>query len=199
MKDPGYVEIFNSIAGVYDKRYGKSCKYAQDLIFKYTKNSNLKPEVILDIGCGTGALLDAATKVWSNSVLVGIDPAIKMINVARERIPTASLFVNHAEDIPLQDSSVDLIVSTTSFAHWSNQLLGLLEIRRVLSPMGSCIIVEHFKPNFLTRLSLLIINRLANFPESKDLEKMITNVGFELIHLKKIKSYLLVHFKHKLS
>jgi SAM-dependent methyltransferase len=49
-----------------------------------------------------------------------------------------------AERLPFGDGSFDLVVSTTSFDHWSDQLAGLRECARVLVPGGRLVLVDQF-------------------------------------------------------
>ena len=49
-----------------------------------------------------------------------------------------------AEQLPYPDVTFDLIVSTTSFDHWSDQQAGLAECARVLSPGGRLLLVDQF-------------------------------------------------------
>lgn len=51
-------------------------------------------------------------------------------------MPEATFYVGMAESIPLPGNSVDLVFSTLSFHHWSDQMKGLREIVRVLRPGG---------------------------------------------------------------
>jgi len=87
-----------------------------------------------------GALLPAAVQ------LVGIDPAPSMIEVARaesadERL---SFSVGVAEHLPFLDQTFDLVVSTTSFDHWSDQQSGLSECARVMTPGGGLVLTDQF-------------------------------------------------------
>ena len=49
-----------------------------------------------------------------------------------------------AERLPYPDDSFDLVVSTTSFDHWSDQQAGLRECARVLVPGGRLILADLF-------------------------------------------------------
>jgi SAM-dependent methyltransferase len=59
-----------------------------------------------------------------------------------------------AEQIGYPDETFDLIVSTTSFDHWSDQQAGLRECARVLRPGGWLLLVDQFSwwllPTMLT-------------------------------------------------
>lgn len=49
-----------------------------------------------------------------------------------------------AEHLPYPDNHFDLVVSTTSFDHWSNQAAGLGECARVLRSGGQVVLVDRF-------------------------------------------------------
>ena len=61
-----------------------------------------------------------------------------------------------AEELPFDDGSFDLVLSTVSFHHWMDQDKGLREIERVLVPGGDFILADHFvtrgiRPFFIGR------------------------------------------------
>jgi ubiquinone/menaquinone biosynthesis C-methylase UbiE len=105
------------------------------------------PERVLDVGCGTGYLLRLiAQRSPGASELAGLDPAPAMIDFARagnhdERVKFSP---GVAEHLPASDSTFDLVLSTTSFDHWSDQRAGLRECARVLRPSGRLVLVDQF-------------------------------------------------------
>jgi ubiquinone/menaquinone biosynthesis C-methylase UbiE len=105
------------------------------------------PRRLLDVGCGTGYLLRVlAGRLPGADLLTGIDPAPPMIDVARPSADDDRLqfAVGVAECLPFADASFDLVVTTTSFDHWNDQLAGLCECRRVLRPGGRLVVVDQF-------------------------------------------------------
>lgn len=104
------------------------------------------PTSILDVGCGTGRLLRAAGQRWPSATLNGVDPAEGMVEAARALTPNATIQRGLAESLPLEDTSVDLAVSTMSFHHWSDQAAGVREIARVIRPGGHIILVDFAPP-----------------------------------------------------
>src|SRR6516165_11243804 len=108
-----------------------------------------EPESVLDVGCGTGRLLRRAYRYWPDAHLIGVDPAPGMIEKAKLLTPFATFYTSMAEALPLEDASVDLALSTTSFHHWQDQVAGLREIARVLRPGGYFMLVDLSLPEWL--------------------------------------------------
>jgi ubiquinone/menaquinone biosynthesis C-methylase UbiE len=118
-----------------------------DLLVGEVKDS---PHCILDVGCGTGRLLRAASLRWPGAQLWGIDPAAQMVSEATRLNPNATFRHASAESLPFPDQTVDMVLSSLSFHHWSNQIKGLQEIARVLRPGGLFCLADH--AIFLARL-----------------------------------------------
>ncbi len=110
------------------------------------------PVSVLDVGCGTGKLLRRARAFWPEAQFIGVDPANGMIEMAKRRTADATFFTGKAEALPLQDASVDLAISTTSFHHWQDQSAGIREIARVLRPGGYFILVDASFPEWFVRV-----------------------------------------------
>lgn len=110
------------------------------------------PQVILDIGCGTGRLLRKLARRWPDASLIGVDPAEGMIAEARRYTPGATFYVGQAEDLPLPEASVDLVMSTTSFHHWRDQALGVRQVGCALRPGGIFVLADVLPPHFIYRI-----------------------------------------------
>jgi SAM-dependent methyltransferase len=85
-------------------------------------------ESVLDVGCGTGALLQQARRLGHRGSLCGLDPAIGMIEVAR-RHPDIEWLLGDLASTHLV-RRFDLIVMT---GHTFQVCLGDEEIRRMLT------------------------------------------------------------------
>lgn len=103
------------------------------------------PARVLDVGCGTGLMLrELAGRLPGATELTGVDPAAGMIEQARARSadPRLTFVEGVAERLPFGDAAFDLVITTTSFDHWADQLAGLAECRRVLAPGGLFVLTD---------------------------------------------------------
>lgn len=111
------------------------------------------PERILDIGCGTGRLLQVAATRWPEAELIGVDPAPQMLEIAKRRLPEAAFKGGSAEELPVSDETADLVLSSISFHHWADQKKGLSETTRVLRPDGLLCLADIVLPRWVARAS----------------------------------------------
>jgi ubiquinone/menaquinone biosynthesis C-methylase UbiE len=107
------------------------------------EHASLEPgDRVLDLGCGPGAALAAATKMVDPSRLAGVDPTPGFIDQCRRRFPTADIRLGSAEDIPFEDDRFTVAWTIASFHHWVDPDAGLVELLRVLAGGGRVIVVE---------------------------------------------------------
>jgi len=141
------VEDFDRRSATYEnaRRQGYIFDRVQRIVLDLAKNGK-KPESILDVGCGTGRLIRKAKEIWPDARLVGVDPSEGMIRQATQLLPGAEFHVVMAESLPLPDASVDLVFSTLSFHHWSDQAKAISEIGRVLRPQGRLLLADIMLP-----------------------------------------------------
>ena len=85
------IEDFNRWSRTYDNSWIQ--RYAIRLhaeMLDVVANEIATPKTFLDIGCGTGQLLNKAHARYPSAQLFGIDPAEGMVELARGRIPSAT-------------------------------------------------------------------------------------------------------------
>ena len=108
------------------------------------------PSCIIDVGCGTGRLLRAASARWPKAQLLGVDPAKQMVPEAKRLNPNALFKLASAESLPFPDQTADIVLSSISFHHWADPTKGLHEIARVLHTGDFFCLADH--TFLLTRL-----------------------------------------------
>jgi ubiquinone/menaquinone biosynthesis C-methylase UbiE len=101
---------------------------------------------VLEIGMGTGRNLPFYDRTRI-SRLVGVDPALQMHRLARQRSRAAGIEVElmglSAEQLPTPDASFDTVVCTYTLCTIPDAAQALREMRRVLVPGGKLLFCEH--------------------------------------------------------
>jgi SAM-dependent methyltransferase len=100
---------------------------------------------VLEIGIGSGLNLPFYTAAVDQ--VIGLDPSLPLLEMARRHardggVPVALLQAS-AEAIPLDDASVDTVLTTWTLCSIPDVRAALAEMRRVLKPGGSFLFVEH--------------------------------------------------------
>lgn len=92
---------------------------------------------VLDLACGTGVLAgEVARHVGPQGLVVGVDPAPGMLAIAREREPALDWRLGIAESLPIEDESLDVVVSQFGLMFFDDREKALSEVLRVLRPGG---------------------------------------------------------------
>lgn len=96
------------------------------------------PINILDVGTGTGTLLQRLRRIFPAASLSGLDLAYNMCLRAASKLGGDCLTVNgYAEKLPFRSGCFDLAVSTSAL-QWVDSISGALhELRRILKPGGT--------------------------------------------------------------
>ena len=106
--------LFNRIAPAYGLFYDMQKKSYSNIITKVRSQFDLlEYKSIIDIGCGTGALSSVLNDLGMD--VTGIDPAEKMLNVARSKNGNQDItFIkaNVLEGIAFQDKCFDIAISS---------------------------------------------------------------------------------------
>jgi ubiquinone/menaquinone biosynthesis C-methylase UbiE len=102
----------------------------------------------IDLGCGPGLLVITLAKRSTDLRITGVDLSPEMLKQAESYAiesgveDRVSFKVGNAQEIPFNDHSIDLVVSTLSLHHWKNPIAVMNEIARVLRPGGAYIIFD---------------------------------------------------------
>ncbi|WP_232680908.1 class I SAM-dependent methyltransferase [Nocardioides sp. R-C-SC26] len=99
-----------------------------------------EPCTVLELGAGTGKL--TADLLALGHDVYATEPDEEMLAVLRAELPQVHTSASGAEEIPLPDESVDVVVAAQCF-HWFDPERALPEIARVLKPGGTLALVWH--------------------------------------------------------
>lgn len=135
------VEEYAGLAPVYDQRWAFYIEATTEATIAALPR--LADEEILDVGCGTGVLLEKLLRKYPEVSLTGIDPVQEMLTVAGQRVgDNAQLMQGWAEGLPVEDNSFDVVVSCNMFHYIQGPRAALEETRRVLRPQGTLVITD---------------------------------------------------------
>ena len=100
---------------------------------------------VLEIGIGSG--LNLPLYGAGVRAVIGLEPSPELLRMARRRaggvrVPV-ELLEGSAETLPLDDGSVDTVVTTWTLCTIADAPRALAEMRRVLKPDGAMLFVEH--------------------------------------------------------
>ena len=107
-----------------------------------------KPVRILDIGSGPGDLAIEIARRLPEASFIGVDLAQAMIDIAGRSARAAGLQTRivfefaDAALLPVDDGSIDVVVSSLSLHHWDQPPAVFAEVHRVLRPGGSALVYD---------------------------------------------------------
>ncbi|QOV22309.1 class I SAM-dependent methyltransferase [Anabaenopsis elenkinii] len=100
---------------------------------------------LLDIGCGTGKLLNRLLSKFPDVRGTGLDLSPEMLRMARQsdrHRPRLIYIQGQAESLPFGEGQFDAVFSSISFLHYLQPEQVLREVARVLSPGGRFYLVD---------------------------------------------------------
>lgn len=169
-------QMFDTISKNYDDlnrviSFGIDVKWRKKVVQIIGKTN---PKQILDIATGTGDLAIMMAGLNPDRV-VGLDISSGMLEVGKQKIgkqnlsDTIDMIVGDSENMPFDDNTFDAITVSFGVRNFANLDKGLTEIRRVLKPGGTLVILETSVPTkfpykqgyrFHTAVILPIIGKL---------------------------------------
>ncbi len=113
----------------------------------------IKPDKIIDVGCGTGWGTQGLLNKFKKAKVISLDLSPEMLKQTRKKggwLRKPELLCADAEDIPLEDESVDLVFSNLML-QWCDYQKVFTEFKRILKPNG-LLMFTTFGPDTLKEL-----------------------------------------------
>ena len=141
---------------------------------------------VLDLGCGTGTLLVMLKRQHSAVQVVGLDPDLKALRRARNKLRHAGVSVQldqgFADELPYAEGSFDRVFSSFMFHHLDEQERERTsrEVLRVLKPGGSFhlldFVTDPARHGFFARL--MVGHALMKTNSNERILQLISRAGF---------------------
>ena len=147
--DTEYKELsireFTKAAEVYDGDHAgiyEMCRDDYPPILEELKKDGF--EDLLDVGCGTGPMVELLASEFPDGRYTGLDLTPRMIEVANAKgIENARFVVGDAENLPFDDESFDAVICANSFHHYPNPQAFFDGVARVLRPGGKLVLRDY--------------------------------------------------------
>jgi SAM-dependent methyltransferase len=146
-------QSFGSMADAYDRGRPSFPREAVEWLV------GKQPATVLEVGAGTGKLTEQLVALGHD--VHATEPAQEMLDILRRNLPDTRTTRASAEELPVPDRSVDVVVAAQSF-HWFDLERALPEIARVLRPGGHLALVWNLRNEkipWVRKLGALIGNQ----------------------------------------
>ena len=185
-------EQYNRLAHIYDWRWGR---YTSNTLSFFKAWAEIPiAAVVLDIACGTGELERLLLNDDPNRAIVGVDISEQMLAQARQKLSGyANLSFQQAiaSQLPFPDQSFDIVVSANALHYFPEPEMALKEIKRVLKPQGSVVILDWCKDFLLCRVGDWILKRLDSAYQQcyteAELHDLLNDAGFHIARVQRVR------------
>jgi ubiquinone/menaquinone biosynthesis C-methylase UbiE len=115
--------------------------YWEDLLAWSAQRISIPPSTIVDVGCGSGNLIECVKKIYGDKAIYGVDLSEQSLKQVRERFKNdrnVQFKVGTLDQLPFETGSVDLVICTEVLEHTFPDTFvnSFSEISRVLKKGG---------------------------------------------------------------
>lgn len=175
------VEEYMDSLAIHRNRWIKKSEYYYKNLVKFLKFNIPEKSNILEIGCGTGYLLDKLNPERG----VGIDISGEMIKIAQEKYKHLEFVKMDAENITLEEK-FDFIIISDTVGYFEDVQKAFQELHKVSGPETRVIITYH---NFLWQpvfsiaefLRLKMSPKRLNWLNLEDISNLLSLSDFDVV------------------
>jgi len=155
---------------------------------------SIKPlDTVLDVGCGGGRTVSKLAAIASGGKICGLDYSDVSVAIARKlnrgwiEEGRVEIHQGTVSELPFNDQTFDLVTAVETHFWWQDLPAGVCEVRRVLKPGGTVIIIAEVYRGAATRTAKLLERyaprtgiKLLTVNEHRDL---LVNAGFARVQV----------------
>lgn len=155
---------YDRLASIYDRRWHFYTRSTLGFLLEWHPWPS--EGRILDVACGTGELewlICQSGGISSGAQIIGVDLSEQMLSVARQKcagFPQISFITALASHLPFEDESMDLVISANAFHYFPEPIQVLQEMKRVLKPDGSIVILDWCRDYLMCQICDVILTLL---------------------------------------
>jgi len=151
---------------------------------------------ILDVGCGTGALIPILQLRYPRAKVISIDFAHQMCLRASQRTSAGCVIQCDVHALPFHNTCFDAVICHNSFPHFLEKKQALRNMGRVLNPLGALLILHDLSRDRVNEIhkkaqAEVIHNDLLS--ESKILAETLAELGFVPETIDETSSHYLIY------
>ena len=123
---------------------------AVESLERLSERASFDQQLVLDAGCGTGRV-GSVLKSDGGARLIGVDLSRGMLDLAASTDSYDDLLLGSLDALPLEENSVDAVISTGVFTHGHVDGDALEELCRVTRPAGLIVltlrldVIDHYQ------------------------------------------------------
>jgi ubiquinone/menaquinone biosynthesis C-methylase UbiE len=192
MTDRSVRQQHDRLARVYDQRWSRYI--SQTLTFLKTWASISPQAAVLDVGCGTGEFERLVLSEHPAQRMVGVDLSVKMLEIAQQKCqayPNVAFCNASASALPFPDHSFDIVVSASALHYFDQPEVSLGEMRRVLKPGGSVVIMDWCKDFLLCGLFDIALKLIEPACQrcytQREFHHLLTSAQFDIQSARKVR------------
>ncbi len=183
---------YNRLAPIYDTRWRNYLNGSLSFLLDF---ADIPSQVsIFDLACGTGELARLILEKNPQQDITGVDVSPAMLSIAKNKLEAYSqvrLYNASVTALPFDSQSFDLVICANAFHYFENPQLALAEMKRVVKPDGTVIILDWCRDYFL----LQVLNSLFRFIDpayqqcytQRELEQLLITTGFDVVKNSKVR------------
>jgi len=183
--------LFDRWSEVYDRRGFQDATYRPVHDAVLDRLTSAQPQLVVDLGCGTGQLTLRLSGRFPDADIVGVDYSSGMLGEASLRVGSAAQLVRaDATELPLRAAAADIVVCTESFHWYPDQRRTLASLAKILRPGGQLVIASIAAVTGLGESAVAAASTAGGQPvralTPRHLRDRLLDAGFEVLHQRRV-------------